>query len=127
MDRNLFPKRKISETLIDYARPFVACIDLTTTEEQIRQGFTVAVTVWNCFVFDGAQGGNKYMALLKQHMGDAWEKNPLVRTLVERRKRHFADDMRAIGNFRVHFDGGELKVWAEARDPYSSSPKSKPT
>ena len=58
--RQDFPVRKISETLIDFAQPFVSIIDQNTTEEQIRSGFMIAVTVWNAVVFDAVSGNHKY-------------------------------------------------------------------
>ncbi|MDD5501647.1 MAG: hypothetical protein PHH57_08250, partial [Candidatus Omnitrophica bacterium] len=45
-------QRKISETLIDFAKPFLDIVDENTTEQEISAGFIVAITVWNSMVFD---------------------------------------------------------------------------
>jgi hypothetical protein len=120
MSTHSFPDRKISETLIDFAQPLVAMIDGHTTEEQVRQAFMIAVTVWNSHVLDEASDCCKYKAMLRECLGDGWASYPFLQALIERRQRYFATDMRAISNFRVRFLNGELRVWAEARDPYQT-------
>ncbi len=43
----------------------------------------------------------------------------LVKTLVERkRSRRFAADDRLIGDYKIRVVDGEIRLWAEARDPY---------
>jgi hypothetical protein len=118
MSMNEFPSRKISETLLDFAQPLIAMIDTHTTEEQLRQGFVIAVTIWNAFVFDKARECTQYGEMLNHALGDLWTSLPVLKALVERRQRLFADDMRAISDFRVRFADGELRAWAQARRPY---------
>jgi hypothetical protein len=123
-----FPKRKISETLIDFAQPFVAMIDTHTTEEQVRHAFEIAVTVWNSHVFDEAHGGNKYRTMLRDQFGDAWASYPFLQALCDRWQQQFATDMRAIGGFKVFLKNGELRVWAEARAPFpAQAVRNRPT
>lgn len=89
--------------------------------ETIRQGFDIAVTVWNAFVMDRVNGNSDYQAMMQKQLGDQWRQNPLIRALVERRMKHFADDMRFIAEHRVSFDTEGYKLWAAAKDPYPSS------
>ncbi len=121
MKKPPFPNRKISETLIEFAQPILAIIDSQTTEERIRMGLSIAVGVWNVYVFDAANENDRFRQMLKQCVGSQWETNPLLRKLVERRTQLFRDDMRLIGDFKVRFDGSELRIWAEARDPFSNT------
>ncbi len=116
-----FPTRKISETLLDFAQPFVAQVDSKMPQETIRQGFNIAVTIWNAFVMDRVNGNSDYQAMMQEQLGAQWEQNPLIRALVDRRKKLFADDMRFIAEHRVSFDPGGYKVSAAAIDPYASS------
>jgi hypothetical protein len=44
------PSRKISATLIDFAKPILEHIDENTTREQVNTGLIVAITVWNAIV-----------------------------------------------------------------------------
>lgn len=119
-NRPQFPDRKISETLIDFAQPIVAMIDDRTTEEQVRQGFVLAVTVWNAVVFDAVDGNTNHLDTMRQHLASEPEGTLLLRLLVHRKKTHFANDMRVIGKCTVTYEDGDLHVTAEARDPYSS-------
>jgi hypothetical protein len=48
---NLQPLRKISETLLDFAQPFIEMIDESTTKKDIENGLIIAITVWNSKVF----------------------------------------------------------------------------
>jgi hypothetical protein len=116
-----FPTRKISETLLDFAQPFVAQVDSTMLQETIRQGFDIAVTIWNAFVMDRVNGNSDYQAMMQKQLGAQWQQNPLIRALVDRRMKHFGDDMRLIAEHRVSFDAGGYKIWASASDPYASS------
>lgn len=121
MAQRKFPTRKISETLIDFAQPFLAVVDTQMPQETIRQGFDIAVAIWNVFVMDRVNGNCNYQAMLRKQLGNEWEENPLIRALVDRRMKHFADDMRFIAEHRVSFDAGGYKVWAAAKDPYPDS------
>ena len=117
--RQDFPVRKISETLIDFAQPFVSIIDQNTMEEQIRSGFMIAVTVWNAVVFDAVSGNHKYYDMLRRTLGKEFDNDPLVPNLISRKQKHFGNDMRAIGDYTVTYKNGKLHVRAEARDPYT--------
>ena len=59
--KNWCPDRKISETLIDFARPVVELIDENTSLHRIEKGFMLAVTIWNAIVFDTVNGDTKYL------------------------------------------------------------------
>ena len=118
---HLFPDRKISETLIDFAQPIVTMIDEHTNEEDIRSGFMIAVTVWNAHVFDTVHGDQSYLAQLRERLQGDQGVHPLIETLIRRKREQFADDMRAIGDCTVTWRSGDLHVWAEARDPYTST------
>jgi hypothetical protein len=43
----------------------------------------------------------------------------LVKALVERKSRRFADDDRLIGDYKTKDVNGEPRLWAKARSPYS--------
>ena len=114
-----FPTRKISETLIDFAEPFLAHVDSTTPQETVTRGLDLAVTLWNAFVMDRANGNSDYESMMRKQLGAHWKANPLIQALVDRRKRLFADDMRFIAEHRVTFDAGGYKIWAAAKDPHA--------
>jgi hypothetical protein len=120
MPQSRFPTRKISETIIDFAQPMLVHVDSTTSQETIRQGFLIAVTIWNAFVMDRVNGNSDYQTLMRKQVGDQWEVNPVIQALVERRKKDFADDMRFIADHQVLFDASGYRLRAAASDPYAS-------
>lgn len=68
-----FPTRKISESLIDFAEPFLAHVDSTTPQETIGPGFELAATIWNAFVMDRANGNSNYETMKRKQLGAHWE------------------------------------------------------
>ncbi len=116
-----FPTRKISETIIDFAQPLLAQVDSTTSQETIRQGFLIAVTIWNAFVMDRVNGYSDYQTLMRKQLGEQWEANPVIKALVERRLNNFADDMRLVAEHQVLFDANGYRLRAAASDPYTST------
>jgi len=50
---------------------------------------------------------------------------PVVKALVDfmiaRKRRHFADDHRLVGEFKFVYKNGERRLRAEARDPRPSN------
>ena len=116
-----FPDRKISETFIDFAAPFVAMVDENTTERQLEQGFKIAFTVWNSIVLDTLNGNDHYVSTLHELTEDQPLFKPMLAELIARKREHFADDLRLIGNYRLTYKNGDLHEWAEARKPPTSS------
>ena len=120
MSSHSFPTRKISETIIDFAQPLLAQVDSTTSQETIRQGFLIAVTIWNAFVMDRVNGNAEFQTLMKKQLGAQWEINPVIKALVDRRLNSFADDMRLVSEHQVLFDTNGYRLRAAASDPYTS-------
>ena len=116
-----FPDRKISETIIDFAQPFLANVDSTTSQHTIRQGFDVAVTIWNAFVLDRVNGNSTYQALMQGRGAAQGHDNPLIKALVERRRKHFSEDMRIVAEHRVSFDAKGYRLWAATKDHHAAS------
>lgn len=116
-NRRRFPDRKISETLIDFAKPVIEVIDENTTERDLRDGFTIAITVWNAHVLDTANGTRAYNEMIRKALGAQFETNPLVQSLIRRKRDDFFEDMRAISDWTVRYENGDLNLRAEARDP----------
>lgn len=115
-----FPTRKISETLIDFAQPFLVHVDKTTSQETIQQGFHIAVTIWNVVVLDKVNGNSDLQNLMRKQLGERWQSDPLINTLVNRRLKEFSDDMRLVSEHQVVFDASGFRLKAAAIDPYAS-------
>ncbi len=111
-----FPNRKISETLLEFYKPFLEEIDGNTTEKQIEEGLRIAVTVWNALSMDKWENSNNYIESLRSTMIDmgSYEKS-IIDFLIERKNRLFNNDLRGISEFSVSYVNGYLNVKAEAR------------
>ena len=116
-DKKAVFQRKISATLIDFAKPLLDHIDEHTTEEEISIGLMVAITVWNAMVLDrwwsGQDNLNKVRSLLLE------KNNPqgthLIEVLADRKRKYFSEDLRTISDYSVSYKDGHLHVHAEAR------------
>jgi hypothetical protein len=114
---NQHPVRKISETLLDFAHPFIEMIDGSTTQQDIENGLTLAITVWNSLVFEVVQNDPLHLerlrnSILKSDNPEGWM---MMEDLIKRKREKFADDLRAISDFSVTYSNGNLNVRAEAR------------
>jgi hypothetical protein len=110
-------QRKISETLIDFAKPFLDIVDKNTTEQEIAAGFVVAITVWNSMVFDQWWSGENCLDKVRSHllkMNDP-RGTHLLEILVERKRKLFPNDLRAVGRHSFTYKDGNLRLHAEAR------------
>jgi hypothetical protein len=110
-------QRKISATLIDFAKPILDLVDENTTKEDISAGFIVAITVWNSMVFDQWFSGEKCLDKVRSRILETNDprKTHLLETLAERKRRHFSHDLRAIGHYSFSYKDGNLHLHAEAR------------
>jgi hypothetical protein len=115
------PVRKISETLLDFAEPYLRRMgheDISPTE--FKTILHLPLTVWNAMVVEswGEKTGMlaEARAMIAQ---DGLEKIlDEFDLLVKRRNEFFADDPRAIEEISVTRDPqGELVVRAQARGP----------
>ena len=110
-------QRKISETLIDFAKPILELVDENTTEEDISAGFIVAITVWNAMVFDQWWSGERCLDKVRSRILEANDpgRTHLIETLAERKRKYFSHDLRAIGEHSFSYKDGCLHLHAQAR------------
>lgn len=114
-----FPNRKISETFLDFASPLTSMMPQDVSEASIEKVLGIAFVVWNGTILDGINGNEHHMAGIREPMARDPVLSALVTELIHRKHTLFRDDQRLIGNYRVTRKRGELRLWAEARDPYS--------
>jgi hypothetical protein len=117
IDIKRMSKRKISETLIDFAKPFLDIVDENTTEQEISAGLIVAITVWNSMVFDQWWSGENCLDKVRSQllqMNDS-RGTHLLEILAERKRKLFYHDLRAVGRHSFSYKDGNLHLHAEAR------------
>ena len=112
------PDSKISETFLQFAEPLLDAMAPNVTETQMEQPLMIAWTVWNAVVYaDSGQDGHmlkRFRALLGQDP----QLKVFVEALIERKRTVFGDDHRLIGEYKLIRENGEIRLRAEARDPY---------
>ncbi len=115
-----YPNRKISEAFLDFASPLTAIMPDDAPEASIEQALMIAFTVWNGVILDDVNGNGYYLTRLNEQASHDPILQALLRELVHRKRTLFADDQRLVGNYKVTRKQGELRLWAEARDPHSA-------
>ncbi|MDC0710911.1 hypothetical protein POL68_20735 [Stigmatella sp. ncwal1] len=113
---------KISQTLLEYAAPLLHQLPPEASLQQRQALLQIVMTVWNALVV--AQWVHQdmlsdlYRRMETLPTPDRTLMRTWVDTLVERKKQHFADDLRAVGRWELRLrPNGQVSLWAEARDP----------
>ena len=121
------PSRKISETIIDFGAPLIFDLDKDQPIEIVRSVFTIVIMVWNAHVMAMPVWGKpqllEELGKLLLSPGAAAQLIHTCNELTARRKQHFADDPRAVGEWNVEFDhAGRVRLHCDARIPTSITP-----
>ena len=122
------PKRKISETIIDFGAPLIGELDKNQPIEIVRAAFEIVITLWNAHVMAMPVWGKPQ---LLEQLGDLLRIPGTAPELIEthleltaRRRQHFADDPRAVGEWNVAFDHrGRVRLHCEAHIPPALMPR----
>lgn len=112
-----FPRRKISETFLDFAEPLLDGLGDAPTQAQIEESLKVAFTVWNAVVYETVRGETRFLEMIRTATAHQAEVAALIERLVERKRRLFGDDHRLVGDFKLTCRDGDWNLWAEARSP----------
>ena len=112
--RSLGSGRKMSETVIDFARPMLDAEAAQIDEHHMRDVLGFAITVWNSVVA-AAQAGETLdaAALRAAFSADRWL--AWVEPLLTRKRERFADDVRIVGDWRIRRQRGQLDIQMETR------------
>ncbi len=116
--RSRFPDRKISETIIDFAKPVLEMLPPDATPEAVTDVIKITSLAWNAVVFADAKGNDEYLRELRTRLAEHPDRAVFMNLLVERKRSCFSEDMRLIGDYRVSWSNGEIHLWAEARSPF---------
>lgn len=115
------PDRKISDTLLQFAEPLLGAIGPQMTEADMEQPLRIAWIVWNAVVYADTGTNTHPMKTLHELLGPDPQIKNFVQFLIERKRTLFGDDHRLIGEYKLFRKGGEIRLQAEARDPYSKT------
>jgi hypothetical protein len=114
--------KKISQTLLEYAAPLLEQMPPDASFSQRHSVLQIVIAVWNALVV--ARWGKQdvlpdiYRRLEQVPEPGQSMMRAMIDTLVERKRRLFADDLRAVGRWELRMKReGEFSLWAEARGP----------
>jgi hypothetical protein len=114
-------KKKISETLIQFASPMLDLVGTDAPPDTIRELFMTAVTVWNGVVWEQLGRGSHYVNDIRQrlHTADMPPMAAIVDELIERKRTRFSDTLVMISSHEIVYnsDQTEFIVRAEGRVP----------
>ena len=120
LDRAIGAGRKLSETLLEFARPLVDADPGRIDEHRLRTLLGFAINVWNLVVTEELHGSANEVAEVRTEIAPdqipaevlAW-----FDRLVVRKRERFHGDLRLVGNWRVRRDQDRLDIEMESRVP----------
>ncbi|HUS30737.1 MAG TPA: hypothetical protein VMZ53_19640, partial [Kofleriaceae bacterium] len=120
LDRALGAGRKLSETLLEFARPLIDSDGGPIEEHQMRSLLGFAINVWNLVVTEELHDSADDVAEVRAELAPdripaavlAW-----FDRLVVRKRERFHGDLRLVGNWRVRRRRDRMDIEMEARVP----------
>jgi hypothetical protein len=114
--------KKISATILDFAKPLTDGLPAGTPIEARRETLLIAITLWNALSLQACGQGEAFTDLVEH-----FRKLPapqsvvmasLVREMVVRRQRLYPHDLRLVGDWELRdLDNGEVSLRAVAHAP----------
>src|SRR3954470_22130344 len=121
--------RKMSETLVDFARPLTDQLPADSTAEDLQATLTFAACVWNVVDAQGIRDAVVYLSMKmpRRLRVPVAEAAAVVRRMLARKDELFGDDHRLALKIDVYREGSELRVKALGLGPNPDfwNPKSK--
>ena len=112
----MIPTRKISETIIMFGEPILRELPNNPTKEEVERAFRIIISAWNSVVLDKWNKNRKFeKAFLNTLRSIPAESSHIPKRLIKRKKRKFSMDPRAVGEYWVIEENGEMVFRAEAR------------
>lgn len=112
-----YPDRKISDTFLQFAEPFLNAVTSNVTEAQVEQMLMTVWTVWNSVVYADVANRNEMLEKLRHAVRHNPQLSGLIEGLIQRKRALFADDERIIGEYKLYRKDGGIRLRAEARNP----------
>ncbi len=112
--------RKISETLLDFAKPMLDAHGGQVDEDRMRAVLRYATNVWNLCVSEQQQASADVVTTARAEIAAGRAPADMLvwfDRLVDRKRDSFAGDLRSVGHWSVRRSPGMLNVEMEARLP----------
>lgn len=107
----------LPDTILDFGQDLLAALPEGYTMADIKSSVNIIITVWNAVVIDVWESGNtceaELLTLLKLESEDIQEE---IKSLIEKKKTDFGEDLRGVGNYEVsENEDGSFVLSCEAR------------
>jgi hypothetical protein len=106
--------RKLSETLLDFARPMIEAERAAHHEDAMRDALGLAIAVWNASVMSAQAGVPLDAAVLRGDL-PAYRSPAWVEPLLARKRERFGDDLRLVGHWQVRRQRDQFDIQMETR------------
>ncbi|NMM42663.1 hypothetical protein [Pseudoalteromonas arctica] len=121
----MIPSKKISQTVLEFGKSIIAGLPASHTKEEFEATMKLVVTAWNAVVMDSWENGSKFELELLALMETAPKIVKLeIKRLIKRKKTKFYNDPRAVDDFWVRENNGEIVFGCEARLNVDNAPAS---
>lgn len=112
----MIPNTKISATILEFGRPLISELPPDHSKEEFEHVITIIITIWNAVVMDVWENTDKYESEILSAVQTAPEEVQIeIKQLIKRKKTKFGADPRAVGNYWIREQDGELVFGCEAR------------
>jgi len=120
----VIPTKKISLTLLEYAEPLIKELEDDYSQSDLEGVLQLATCIWNACILDQWHSTTENVELLRGQISRAENSIPtvVVEAMIQRKRRDFSGDPRAITNECVVVKNGEYVVRAEARIDLQNTP-----
>lgn len=112
----MIPNTKISGTILEFGKELIFSLPNNYSKAELESAMLIIITIWNAIVLDGWNKNDECEKKLISLMeGLPRKMQIIIKRLIKRRKKEFANDPRAVGNHWVIEKNGELVFRCEAR------------
>ena len=122
----MLPNTKISGTIMEFGKGLINSLPQAHTRQELEATLKIIITVWNSLVIDKWHSTNSNETMLLASIANEPKFVQLeFKRLVKRKKKKFADDIRAVGNHWIREERGEYIFGCEARLDIENMPVDK--
>jgi hypothetical protein len=114
LSRAMGSGRKLSETVLDFARPMLDAEGAQTDEHHMRATLGFVIAVWNAVVAATHAGESLDATTIRADL-PVYRWTKWLEPLLTRKRERFGDDLRIVGNWHVWRDRDRLDIQMETR------------
>lgn len=112
----MLPNTKISGTIMEFGQGLINALPQKHSRQELEAVMKMVITVWNSMVLDTWHNSNTNETLLLETIANEPKSVQLeFKRLIKRKKKKFADDIRAVGEYWIREEQGEYIFGCDAR------------